>query len=255
MLPILYEVVMKIKVMTFNIQHGRNHNLPGNVIDLPLMAKTVREQNADIVGFNEIRNGINPDHASGFSRQADYFAEALGGECRFAKAISLGTGTDKAFDYGNAIFSRIKMTGFQKIMIPDVTERVAGEFYETRCVIKTEYDIDGKKLTVLNSHFGLAHGEQENAVETVLNIAAETDGAIILMGDFNMTPDNQVLQRLNERFVDVHAMLGKAEPTFPSDSPEIRIDYVFARGIKAVSAETVKTVASDHYPITAEFLI
>lgn len=246
---------MKIKVMTFNIQHGRNHNLPGNVIDLPLMAETVRAQNADIVGFNEIRNGISPDHTSGFSRQADYFAEALGGECRFAKAISLGAGTDKAFDYGNAIFSRIGMTDFQKIMIPDVTERVAGEFYETRCVIKTEYDIDGKKLTVLNSHFGLAPGERENAVETVLKIAHETENPVILMGDFNMTPENPLVKMLNEHFADVHAMLGKDELTFPSDKPDIRIDYIFARGIKAISAETVKTVASDHYPITAEFLI
>ena len=42
---------------------------------------------------------------------------------------------------------------------------------------------------------------------------------------------------------------------FPSNEPVMRIDYIFARGIKALSAETVKVVAADHYPITAEFEI
>ncbi|MBQ9848828.1 MAG: endonuclease/exonuclease/phosphatase family protein [Clostridia bacterium] len=246
---------MKIKVMTFNIQHGRNHNLEGDVIDLSLMAETVRSQNADIVGFNEVRNGNNPDHSSGYSRQVDFFAETLGGDCRFASAISLDAGTDHAYDYGNAIFSRLKIASFEKIMIPDATERVAGYHYETRCVIKTEYDINGTRLTVLNSHFGLGPGERENAVETVLDIAGKTEGPIILMGDFNMIPDYHVIQRLSELYVDVHASMGKDELTFPSNEPVMRIDYIFARGIKALSAETVKVVAADHYPITAEFEI
>lgn len=239
---------MRIKVMTFNIQHGRNHNLKGDVIDLSLMAETVRKQNADIVGFNEVRCGNNTDHFSGYSDQAAFFAEALGGACLFGKAISIS----EDCEYGNAIFSKHPMESFEVISIPDVIERVDGSFYETRCVIRTDYDFGGKRLTVLNSHFGLGIGESENAVETVLSIASAIENPIVLMGDFNLTPENDNIKRLSETFIDVHAVLGKDDLTFPSDSPEIRIDYVFVRGLEPVFAETVKTVASDHYPITAE---
>ena len=48
-----------LSVTTFNIQHGRNHNLPGDVIDLPLMAKNASETGASVIGFNEVRRGTS----------------------------------------------------------------------------------------------------------------------------------------------------------------------------------------------------
>ena len=241
---------MKFKVMTFNIQHGRNHNYEGDVIDLALMAETIRNQNASIVSINEVRCGVDPDHSSGLSNQPSFFAETLGGECRFGKAINIYD----SCGYGNAIFSKYPILNFEIIAIPDVTERIDG-FYESRCIIRTDYNIDGKKLTVLNSYFGLGVGESENAVETVFSVASAIDNPIILMGDFNLTPDNTNIKRLSKYFTDVHSVLYKEELTFPSHSPKIRIDYIFTRGLEPISAETVKIIASDHYPITAELEI
>lgn len=234
--------------MTFNIQHGRNHNCKGDVIDLPLMAETVRRQNADIVGFNEVRCGTDSDHSSGYSDQAAFFSSALNGDCRFGKAINISENCA----YGNAIFSKHPIVDFEVVMIPDTTERVAGYHYETRCVIKTDYIFGAKRLTVLNSHFGLGIGEPENAVDTVLSIASSVNNPVVLIGDFNLTPDNRNIKKLTAVFTDIHASLGRDEFTFPSDAPEMRIDYIFSRGLKIISAETVKVIASDHYSVTAE---
>ncbi len=238
---------MKIKVMTFNIQHGRNHNHQGDVIDLSLMAEIAKKQNADIISFNEVRRGADSDHSSGMSDQPLFFAEVLGGECRFGRAIDIYD----SCEYGNAIFSKHHILNFEVISIPDVLVRIDG-YYESRCIIRTDYNIDGKKLTVLNSHFGLGVGESEKAVDTVLSIASTVDNPLILMGDFNLTPDDINIKRLSEYFTDVHSSLGRDELTFPSHSPEIRIDYIFTRGLEPISADTFKTIASDHYPITAE---
>lgn len=232
--------------MTFNIQHGRNHNIAGDVIDLPAMAENVRTQNPDICSLNEVRVGNNADHSSGFSNQPAFFAQALGYHSYFADAIAL-----ENYIYGNAVLSKAPMLECEKIMIPDVTDR-EGTHYESRCIIKSVYELGGKKLTVLNTHFGLGKGEDKNAVDTVLSLLEQIDTPVVLMGDLNKTPDDEQIKRLSSAMTDAHAYLGRDELTFPSDKPEIRIDYIFVRGAKVLSADTVKKVVSDHYAITAE---
>ncbi|MBQ4317299.1 MAG: endonuclease/exonuclease/phosphatase family protein [Clostridia bacterium] len=240
---------MKLKIMTFNIQHGRNHNYRGDIIDLDSMAQNIREQQPDICGLNEVRKGNNPDHKSGCSDQTAFFAENLGYNSYFANAI-----IKENYIYGNAILSKTPMLKCEKIMIPDVAERV-GSHYESRCIIKSEYEFDGKKLTALNSHFGLGAGEDVNAVDTVLSLLNDIEGPVVLMGDFNKTPDDEQIKRLSSVLTDAHDSVGKAELTFPSNAPEIRIDYIFVRGLKVINAETVKKIVSDHYAITAEIEI
>ncbi len=239
---------MKLKVMTFNIQHGRNHNLSGDVIDLNAVSDNIIAQNPDIVGLNEIRSGNNPDHLSGLSDQPSYLAKRIGGEYRFGKAIDIYT----SCSYGNAIISKYPINDFEVIMIPDTPERTEGYYYETRSIIRTEYELEGKRLTVLNSHFGLAPQEQINAVDTVLSIVETIDNPIVLMGDFNMIPDNYNIKRLSEYFIDTHAQLSEDLPTYPSHFPDERIDYIFVKGLSVLSVGTVRKVVSDHFAITAE---
>ncbi len=240
---------MKLKIMTFNIQHGRNHNFKGDVIDLPAMAQNIREQNPDICGLNEVRNGSEEDHTTGRSNQALFFQNELGGNAKFGKAIDI-----HGFEYGNAIWSKHNIQSIEVIPVPEVEIKTEG-YYENRCVIKTEYCIEDKKLTVLNSHFGLAKGEPDNAVDTVLSLASDIEGPLVLMGDFNMTPDNPLIKKLSEVFTDSHASVGKDVLTFPSHAPEIRIDYIFVRDAKVLDANTISKVVSDHYAITADIEI
>ncbi len=244
---------MRLKVMTFNIQHGRNHNLPGDVMDLSLMSATVLSYDPDILGLNEVRKGVPAYENELYPDEPAFFEESLGGNCYFGKAVEFG----KGHFYGNAVWSKFPFAKTETHIIPDVpkTEREPGVYYETRCVIRSDYLIGDKKLTVLSSHFGLGSGEQDNAVDTVISIAETIDNPIILMGDFNITPDNPNIIRLSSVFTDVHSSLGKGEYTFSSDNPTEKIDYIFSRGLKIINADTIKVIASDHFPITAEFEI
>lgn len=238
---------MKLKVMTFNIQHGRNHNLEGDVIDLDAVVSNVTLQKPDIVGLNEVRSGKHFDHFSGLSDQPAYIAEKFGYNYRFGKSITIFGDCE----YGNAVFSKFRILNSEVIAIPDPDEKLEGYYYESRSLIRTDYEIEGKRLTVLNSHFGLAPNEQTNAVDLVFSIVKEVENPVILMGDFNMTPENENVKRLSGIFEDVHRSLNKAIPTYPSNSPDERIDYIFVKGLKVESADTVKKIVSDHYAITA----
>ncbi len=243
---------MKLDIMTFNVQHFRNFNLrPDDIIDIDFFADFVKEYNPDILGLNEINNnGRTPL----YDKQAFVFAQKTGYEnVYFAEAIKLSG----LYAYGNAMTSHYPFKA-QTIIIPDPDKsELNGKYEETRCVLRADYDFDGKKLTVLCCHFGLNTAEERNAVKVVCDIANSCDNPVVLMGDFNATPDTEVLRPLFDAFVDTAPLYsGDNDFTFSSAEPYMKIDYIFLKGdIKAVKGDIIREIVSDHFPIkvTVEF--
>ena len=231
-----------MRIMTFNTQHCLGYIK--QKIDFQLMADVMKKFNPDIVGLNEMRGkGVDKEYED----QTGILASLTGFEhyC-FAKAIDVNGENP----YGNAFLSRYPILNVENIMIPD--PEVKGEgYYETRCIIKAE--LEGG-VTVLVTHFGLNPDEQKNAVDTVtVNLKKEK---CILMGDFNVTPDDAVLIPVRECMKDTADCFDKPLLSFPSDNPEVKIDYLFvSRDIEVVFADIPEIVASDHRPYIADINI
>ena len=236
---------MNLKIMTYNIQHGRNHNLPGDVIDFDNTVIPVLQEKPDILGLNEVRNGSTSTYVD----QPAVLAGICGGTPVFGKAFSFGENKD----YGNAILSRLPILSNKTVMIPDPVVRKYDGYYETRAVLCAEIDCGGKILTVLSSHFGLNPDEQENAVNTVIGLINTIDTPIIFMGDLNVTPDHDVIRQLGTVLHNTAAELGQVEFTFSSDHPHMCIDYIWYRGLTPRKIHAVKGIYSDHFPLVAEF--
>ena len=225
-----------MKIMSFNTQHCLN--FLERHVDYEIMAKAIMETGADIVGLNEMFNGGK------FCEQTKELARLTGIEnYYFAKAID-----DSDGPYGNGILSKIPFKSVETIIIPDPNPKRPGGWYETRCVLKAELE---NGMRVLVTHFGLECDEQENAVKTVLeNIREEK---CILMGDFNVEPNNELLIPVKERLIDTSLGFCENKPSFPSDKPNIKIDYIFVSPDIAVKAADIpEIIASDHRPHTAE---
>lgn len=232
-----------MKIMTFNTQHYLNF-IERN-IDFQLMANVIKNFNPDIVGLNEIRNkGINPE----FEDQAKILSDLTEIPNRyFAKAIEVGEGNP----YGNALLSKFPILDVKVIPIPDPTHLIEGIKYETRCLLLAK--LEGG-ITVLVTHFGLNHDEQVNAVKTVVENLR--DEKCILMGDFNVTPDDEVLNPIRARMKDTADKFKKPLLSYPSNEPEGKIDYIFVSpDIEVISADIPEIVASDHRPHVAEIEI
>ncbi|MBO5439837.1 MAG: endonuclease/exonuclease/phosphatase family protein, partial [Clostridia bacterium] len=135
------------------------------------------------------------------------------------------------------------------IIIPDPNpKRIEGGYYETRCLLKAELE---NGITVLVTHFGLNPDEQENAVKTVLKHIKNEK--CILMGDFNIEPDNELLLPIKAKMKDTSAGFCENKKSFPSDNPRIKIDYIFvSNDIEVVSSDIADIIASDHRPHIAE---
>lgn len=229
-----------MKIMSFNTQHCLNYL--EQKIDFPLIAETIKNSGADIVGLNEMRGaGVHPEYTA----QTETLS-ALSGLTHyyFAKAIDMG-GVNP---YGNAFLSKIPITHAETIPIPDPDPKAYSGYYETRCLLKAELE---NGYTVFVTHFGLNPDEQQNAVSTILeHIGTEK---CILMGDFNVEPDNAVLAPIRARMKDTADCFEKPFLSFPSDQPRIKIDYIFVTpDIEVLSADIPAIVASDHRPHTAE---
>ncbi len=227
-----------MKIMTFNTQGCRNYLTRS--MDIALMAETIKKQEPDIVGLNEMRGeGPRPD----YTEQVQMLAELTGMPYYYFGNAIMVDGTNP---YGNGLLSKYPIESVEKIIIPDPVERIENGRYETRCVIKAKI----KGLTVLISHFGLERDEQLNAVKTVVE-HLETENCIF-MGDLNMTPDDPLLLPIQERMQDTAILFGNSLLSFPSDAPTMKIDYIFiSPDLKAIDADIPAIVASDHRPHTA----
>ena len=235
---------MKLKIMSFNTLHCENYLT--REIDFDIFAKTIKESGADIIGLNEIRGeGKDADYQA----QAKILGEKTGYYYYFAKALDVG-GVNP---YGNALLSRYPIISAETIFIPDPDPSLYTGYHERRCVLKAKIDV-GEEITVLVAHFGLKNGDPENGVATILKERSATK--CIAMGDFNVEPDNEVLLPLRQELKDAADLFTEELKSFPSDAPEIKIDYIFcSKDVEIVSADIPDIVVSDHRPHIAEIII
>lgn len=231
-----------MKLMSFNTQHCLN--FLKQEIDYEIMARAIKETGADIVGLNEM---FDEGEGALFGAQTKTLSALTGLEhFYFAKAI-----VDREGPYGNGLLSRYPIRSAETVMIPDPNPRGYDGFYETRCLLKAE--LEGG-ITVLITHFGLNPDEQENAVKTVIEHMKPQK--CILMGDFNIQPNNEILLPIRERMVDTAVGRCNHKLSWPSDKPDRKIDYIFVSpDIEILSADIPSIVASDHRPHVAEIKI
>ena len=238
--------MIEMKVMTFNIQHALDFKR--KVIDTDLFADAIAKHNADFCGLNEVR-GEGP--IEDYTDQTNTIGDKLGYYRYFGEAIKV-RGTSP---YGNALVSRYPLKSVETIRIPDPESKDELDrdgdpvHYESRCIIKSVIEQNKKDICILVTHFGLAESERISAVNKLCEIIDSTDLPLILMGDFNTEPDEELLAPLFGRLKSIDTY----ENTFPSDKPQIKIDYILYKGLECKYYETINEVYADHLPIVAEF--
>ena len=247
---------MKLKVATYNVWSGRN-NVEPQTRNYDLTAEVILEIAPDIIGLQEV--GKNP--CSGFGAYdiedevSDYLGKKTGMYSYFAPAIMINT-----YGYGNAILSKYPIKSAKNVMIPEVKPAA-----EKRCILVAEIDVFGG-ITVLVTHFGLSEEEQAQGVKTILEIKKNAKTPVIVMGDLNAMPDNEVLKPLFEGLTDTVGgaikpytwpsaftkYTGVSEKEYDMDKNR-KVDYIFTTPhFKTLKSETHFSLASDHVPFIAE---
>ena len=235
---------MILNFMSFNTQHGFDYKRKDR-IDFSLSADLIRQFDSDIIGLNEMRGeGVLED----YTEQTKTLADLLGYHYYFGPSLVF---PDRG-PYGNAVISKYPIAHAEVIPIPDPEIKDEDAYYETRSILKADFDIAGG-FTVYISHFGLAKAERKNAVATLLEVLKKQEKPCIFMGDLNMTPDDELVHAISEQLQDTAVFFNEPKLSFKSDKPTVKIDYIFvSEGIKVHSADIPPVVVSDHRPHIAQ---
>jgi endonuclease/exonuclease/phosphatase family metal-dependent hydrolase len=188
---------------------------------------------------------------SGLVDQAAEVARILTMEFHFNPTI-----TEVSGRYGDAILSKKPFKLIAAGSLPPAQRPIPRE---PRGAIRIETAVNGQTWQIINTHFGLGHGERRFQARAMVEkwiIPALAHSPVILCGDFNSRPSSAVHRIIGERLRDV--LQGKRHPrSFSTRWPFVCLDYVFAsEGVRVERVECWKSpladFASDHFPIVAE---
>ncbi|HHW09962.1 MAG TPA: hypothetical protein GXX29_08335 [Firmicutes bacterium] len=238
---------LTIKVMTYNIRHGRGLD---DEVNLDRVAWVIKAYKPDIVLLNEV--DFN-NRRSGQVDQTSYLAGLLGLPYSFfGPAIRRPYVADWSLQssaYGNALLSRFPIIAARAELLPPWPRM------ERRSLIVADIHInENTTLRFFGTHLGLHAGERYRHVQHIAELAAESSLPKLLAGDFNALPDSREIAYLKEMWTDPAPHVHEA--TYPSLIPTYRIDYIFTSGDLAANIITYQVVpgayASDHLPVILE---
>jgi endonuclease/exonuclease/phosphatase family metal-dependent hydrolase len=230
-----------IRVMSYNIHHGEGLD---KRLDLERIARLILDAKADVVGLQEVDRGVERTQKRDLPAE---LAKLTGMHVHFENNHPYQGG-----EYGNATLSRFpikqaKNTRY-KMLRPG----------EQRGVLQLVLDVGGREVLFLNTHLDYRPDDAErlsNVEEIKALVSAAGKKPVILVGDFNATPESRTISGIKAFLVDSWAQVGRGDGfTIPVRKPAKRIDYIFVspEAITPVSIEVLRSEASDHLPVIAE---
>lgn len=199
------------------------------------MREAIRASQADVVFLQEVL-GDHQGHAkrvlSWPGPQLEFLADRVWNYAAYGKNAVYSDG-----HHGNAILSKFPIRSWENI-------NISNHRFESRGLLHAEIDVPSGPIHLLNVHLdltGIGRKRQFHRIATRIQSAIPDSAPLILAGDFNdwSVEASQVFEddlALIEAHKTVHGTHAK---TFPSMWPFLKLDRVYVRGFKPLSARTL----------------
>jgi endonuclease/exonuclease/phosphatase family metal-dependent hydrolase len=241
-----------LRVVTLNIHKGLSHFNRRMVIHE--LRDGLRELDPDLVFLQEVQ-GLNQRYTLRFNAcppvpQHEFIA---GEQWKHVY------GCNAVYDHGhhgNAILSRYPFLSFENTDVSD-------HRFERRGLLHSVVSVPGwrRNLHCVCVHLSLHEGGRNRQLEAIsgrLEELASRDVPIIVAGDFNDWRHRATAileRRLGMTEVSI-AHHGKAQATFPSMLPLLRLDRIYVRGFRVAASRVHRgkpwSMLSDHLAVSAE---
>jgi endonuclease/exonuclease/phosphatase family metal-dependent hydrolase len=229
-----------VVVMNYNLHNAVNTD---GRVDPEAIARVIEESGADIVGLQEVSRGWliwgGMDMLTWLSQRLD---------------MPYIWGPTADAQWGNAVLSRYPIAGVEYYDLPP------DDILLLRGFIVAGIDVDGKLLTVINTHYSeRADQDDIRAMQSSAILSTwNNKPATVLMGDLNSLPDSQAIEiLLDAGLIDISREIGE-QPTYTyyAAAPDHQIDYIFVTPDLGYSDFSIgTTTASDHLPLVVTITI
>lgn len=230
---------LTLKVLTLNIHGGVNWY---GQYDLESIARYIAEVNPDLVGLQEVDRIWSS--MSRFEDIPGELARRLNMFYAYSASLERNNG-----NFGNLILSRYPLVSIFTELMPGSLERRSFGFVQVL--------VGGVRVNFVTTHLGLSDSDRLEQVKSIQQFVAQTDGPLIITGDFNGTDGDVSVNAFEGRFVDAQDQSGmKDRGTFRARNGVLvpRMDYIFASPEFALRNFRIDdNYISDHLPLIAEF--
>ncbi|MBI4738536.1 endonuclease/exonuclease/phosphatase family protein [Candidatus Woesearchaeota archaeon] len=242
----------------------------------------------DVIAFQEIERSF---HFTGYLNQQKYIQEKAGfSHFEYITNFNFGKAY---FDHGLCILSKLPIEDPRKVKLyrqDDWYFHLVEQFIGTKKALVTSIAIADVPITFINAHLTDGDAKQRAKEVSILFEYALQCTPAILLGDFNTPPKGnrkkgngpryindeslseiEELSRKHPRLIKVNPQLSLFDPdleteerhfTYPADSPNVKLDYVFVVNkdddpvqIDIVEAFVPDVQLSDHRPIISDLCI
>ena len=232
-------------MLSFNILHGATTLGDFN---LDAIAKVIIDTDPDLVALQEV------DFKTRRAHQYDLATE-LGWRTKMAPLFGRAMYFDGG-EYGEGILSKYSFISSENIPLP------YEEGKEPRAALKiTTVLPSNDTISFIATH--LDHEKEGTSrqlqAEKLVEIAKKQKYPSILAGDLNDTPGSKTINILEQEWTPSYGKVNP-EPTYPSDNPRLKIDYVMVNPSgqwRVIETKVIAdTIASDHcaYLVTLELV-
>ncbi len=224
-----------IKVLSFNIFHGAT--IKGD-FDLEVIARVIKEADPDFVALQEV------DFKTKRARNYDLATE-LGWRTKMAPLFGKAMDYDGG-EYGEGILSKFSFIQTRNVALPFTPGNEPRAALEMTTTISS-----GDTISFVGTHLDHLRNEKDRIAQAkrINEVFSTNKYPTILAGDLNATPGSDPINILEEMWSATYDKKDP-DPTFPSNDPSKKIDYVmfYPKNMWEVLYTRVicDSIASDH---------
>jgi endonuclease/exonuclease/phosphatase family metal-dependent hydrolase len=235
-----------LKILSFNILHGATTK---GDFDLDAIARVIIDANPDFVALQEV------DYRTNRAKKYDLVTE-LGIRTKMAPIFARAMYYDNG-EYGEGILSRYSFIRTRNIALPHSPANEPRAALEVLTVLSS-----GDTIAFIGTHLDHLKDETDRISQTeeLNKVFSSNKYPSILAGDLNAVPGSKPIKTL-EKLWSASYFKKDPQPTFPSNKPSRKIDYVMfypKNKWQVLETEVIQdSIASDHcaYLVRLELLI
>jgi endonuclease/exonuclease/phosphatase family metal-dependent hydrolase len=253
---------MQIRMVTFNILHGRS--VHDGAVHTDRLVDSIKQLEADILALQEVdldqpRSGkadLTAVAAEAMGAVSHRFVAALNGTPGATWMAATGREQPGTAAYGIALLSRFLAESWQVVHLPRIParfpmylpgpRRVMVVHEEPRAAMISTIDTPLGPLTFANTHLSFVPGWNRMQLRRLIRDLRGFPGPRVLMGDLNMNPPSP------RRWTGMRP-LGEA-PTFPADGPCHQLDHILTDDptLRVDGCSAPRLPVSDHRALVVD---